>query len=700
MDKVAALKIAFVDRITLLSFIRLLTLGGDFQIIWYFDPISPFAHRVLKIFKKMGFIRADVRRVENHIGQVRDIAGESEYAKSFREALNTCVKIKREILAQDPFLKKMGKIWDSNKIFLDFGKKIEPEVRTEFLRIAMVEWIIRTQLGVPLSHYVLMIKRTLWFPYIKSYAKSRGVRLVAYREPFSIKGVSEVVSKFSWFYGRVTPSLFKALQVRLRAAKAALHQQRTRDESKVAEQPNTPKIGVKFYVHLNFDFSRPSDFFWLNGSSLPYSKILLYDYYSDKELDPKTQSDLKEHGIKVIGVIGRGPGISPWISTSQILPVLFKNVAKIFLAAMLCLLRGKGVSLYFLERLLNLAVWYAYWYDFYAFNNVRVDIAPSFSTSVGQVLALDALDAVSFAYQYSLFFIVPSPQNSSGEDVQFVYSRLSEELLWRSFGAPVRRYVRIGCVHSNGVMDEGFSNIIEKTRKKLKDNGVRFILCYLDEGSMNRWNYPLQDEDSASDYEYLLKWLLSDPTLGIVVKPKKQKTLQQRIAMISTLFDQARQTGRLIILGSEDFGSAIYPSVAALVGDVCIGHLVGASAAFEARLAGVPTVLIDALGLTNHPFYKWGRSGVIFDNWESLRTAVEKYKVEPKAHPEFGDWSSGVKELDPFQDGQAGLRMGLYIQWVYEALKQGVPKEEALKTATKSFEQQWGKGHVTFGNGD
>ena len=75
LDKVAALKIAFVDRISLLSLVRLLILGRSFHVIRFFDSITPSAHRILKVCNKMGFLHAEVSRVENHIGQARDIPG-------------------------------------------------------------------------------------------------------------------------------------------------------------------------------------------------------------------------------------------------------------------------------------------------------------------------------------------------------------------------------------------------------------------------------------------------------------------------------------------------------------------------------------------------------------------------------------------------------------------------------------------------
>ncbi len=109
-----------------------------------------------------------------------------------------------------------------------------------------------------------------------------------------------------------------------------------------------------------------------------------------------------------------------------------------------------------------------------------------------------------------------------------------------------------------------------------------------------------------------------------------------------------------------------------MVADVCIGKLDGSTAALEARLAGVPTVLIDTEGFRSHPFYRWGRDRVVFENWKSLRAAIQRYRFAPEAYPGFGDWSPGLDGLDPFKDGHAGLRIGLYIAWVYEALKKGM----------------------------
>jgi hypothetical protein len=369
--------------------------------------------------------------------------------------------------------------------------------------------------------------------------------------------------------------------------------------------------------------------------------------------------------------------------------VLLRTVLKLAFGIVSCSARGEWVSLYYIYRLLVLAIDYAYWYDFYAANRVRVNVG-TINTSVGQVLALDALNGISVAYQYSVSNLLsPTTLLSAGENVQFVFSPVFERL-WRCIEAPVDNFVHTGFIYDSAIREVRDCDRVVETRKELQDNGARFILCFFDENSVNRWNIPSPDEEAADDYEYLLKWLLAGPTLGIVFKPKKFTNLFQRIARVSGLIDQARQTGRCEFLPSDTFYGSIFPAEAALMADVCIGKLLGSTAAFEACLAGVPTVLIDTEGFRSHPFHAWGRGRVVFDDWESLRVAIEQYCAAPAAHPEFGDWLPGLNELDPFRDGQASLRMGLYIHWIFEALKRGVSKQAALAMAAEQFAQRWG----------
>ncbi len=101
----------------------------------------------------------------------------------------------------------------------------------------------------------------------------------------------------------------------------------------------------------------------------------------------------------------------------------------------------------------------------------------------------------------------------------------------------------------------------------------------------------------------------------------------------------------------------IFPAEAALASDLCVGKLSGSTAAFEARLAGVPTLLIDTEGFADHPLRALG-GRVVFDGWEALREAVARYRAGDRS---IGDWEALLGELEPFQDGRAAERMRSHI---------------------------------------
>ena len=234
-----------------------------------------------------------------------------------------------------------------------------------------------------------------------------------------------------------------------------------------------------------------------------------------------------------------------------------------------------------------------------------------------------------------------------------------------------------------------------ETRKELQQSGAEFVLCFFDENSVDRWDVPASNSEAAKEYTFLLEWLLEDPTLGLVIKPKKPTDLYHRLAQISRLIDRARRTGRCTFLTGDSLAGNVYPAQAALAADVAVGRLGADTAALEAQLAGVPALLVDEIALRHyHPFYEKGRGHVVFADWEELRSAVETYRTAPETHPDFGDWSPWLDDLDPFRDGKASQRMGHCINSVYEALEGGASREEALAQVQSEYVREWGNNRV------
>lgn len=664
-------------------------LDPSVQTIWHFEPIKPAAQRLLRIFRWLGLVAAQVRQIQHHVGQIRNGSGESEFVKLLGYGRDLCSKIKKEQLAKNPLIESMESEWARSKVLLYFEKLVEQEVRLECLRIGLVQWL-RTQLHVAPEECVLLIKRGQWFSYLQAHAREQGVPLIDYWYPWDLSP-TKAASRLLLASREALPIVWKAIQGRSRWGHAAVGLHSLQGQPDIKRQLPNSTIAVRYYHRkLSFDPIERSEFFWLNGLGIPYSEVLLYDYISDNPLDPDTLSQMNERGIRVLGF---GPGVPVWFPTRRMFTILLRIWLKLTLGLLTCWSRGQWVSLYYIVGLVALAVDYAYWLDFYATNRARVNVTPAFNSRVGQILALDALDAVSVAYQYSVVGF-PTAQINSGENVQFVFSPATEKR-WRSIGLPVDYFVHTGFMDHGAV--EAIRNLdrVAKIRRELQENGACFILCFFDENTANRWDIQASDKDAARDYHYLLNWLLADPTLGVVFKPKKSASLFQRIACISGLVERVKQTGRCSFLTSDNLIGSVFPAEAALMADVCIGKLLGSTAALEARLAGVPTLLLNIESLSIQPFDTWGRGQVIFDDWESLRVAVERYRIAPQAHPEFGDWSPLLDDFDSFRDGQASLRMGLYIRWVYEALKQGASRQAALAIAAENFGLRWGKQHVT-----
>ena len=681
----------FVDQLNHSSIAQVAFRARSCEIVWHFEPIAPSAQRLLGIFRQLGLIRAEVRRVDHHIGEIRNEAGESQYVRLLDCARAICSKIKREQIGSNPLIEAMGREWATSKVVFYFVKLLELEIQRECLRIGLVEWILQTQLGVTRAQCAVMIERKHWVSELEAHARSRGIRLVTYRQPWNLAKRSPTWSRIFRAFQEVLPVLMRDFMGRLRKLAARGRTQHWRGKPSFERQPPNSTLAIRYWHRtLSFESTERSEFFWLHGSGIPYSEVLLYDYVADEPLDDEALGELNSRGVRLLG---RGPGIPAWRPTSGVFVILFRTLLKLTIGVLTCLARGQRTLVYYISGLLALAAEYAYWYDFYAANSVRINVG-SLNTSVGQVLALDTLNGVSTSYQYSIYPIVcPTALLSSGEDIQFVLSPIFEDL-WRTVEAPVNGYVSTGYIYDGAIRMIRSLNRSKEGRKQLHDNGASFILCFFDESSVSRWDIFASDEDATRDYEYLLQWLLSDPTLGIVFKPKKSRNLFQRIASVSGLIEEARQTGRCKLLTSDNLVGNIYPAEAALMADVCIGKLAASTAALEARLAGCPTVLVDVEGFRNHPFYGWGRGRVVFEEWESLRVAVERYRSRPAAYPEFGDWSPALNDLDPFQDGQASMRMGLYLSWVYEALKEGASKQDALALASKQFAERWDKQQV------
>ena len=691
------MKAVFVDSISLASMLGIARLGRSVETIWHFEPVAPTSGRFIGLFRRLGLIRATVRLVENYIGQAQSDKEHRTWTTAQQQApLDITSAILEAEVRRNPSIEHLSNRWPKDKVLHFFRQLITPEIHRHCLRVALASWIGLTQQVSPQPSLVLMIRRDRWFSYLEPYARERGIRLIGYRRWRGPAGGIQPVL-------RLLRTCRKRLPGLLPAVTGLLLQQvmpGTAAVNSLSVNGNHPSpratIAVESDFHkLSFDPTERTPLFWLDGSGIPYSEVLVYDYASSAPLDQETSSTFKERGVRVFGW---GPGIPSWRPTPRSFTMFLGLVFSLGLSVIKIGAKGKWVSAYYIKSLIILARDYSYWRDFYSVNKVGINVSTNVDLGVAQILALDDLDATSVGYQFSVALDYAAPALSNGENVQCVFSSAFEPV-YRRMGAPVGRYLHTGFVYDSALHAVRQSGRSEAVREQLRHKGAEFVLCYFDENSYNTWTSPYHHQDTAKDYAFLLQWLLDDPSMGMVFKPKRSENLFQRLSSISQLIGRAQSTGRCKFLLSEHHSGSIYPSEAALAADVCVGLLSAPTAAFEARLAGIPTLLIDTHLEPDHPILAWGRGRVVFDDWPSIRAGVEQYRTSPESHAEFGDWRPGIGDFDPFQDGQGTLRMGQFIRWVYDAKKLGESKNDALEFASRMFCERWGDGHLTRGSG-
>ncbi len=692
----------FIDEVSVISVVYLIFYYRSAAYVWHFHPISRNLSLLIYILRTIQLIRAEFQQVTNHVGQIKDTNGEWRLNDIYHEIGNMSRTIIEQHIEKNTLVEFFYHLWEKNKVLMYFDKLFEKELKFECMRISLSEWILRTKIPGTNKSGLVLIKKKKWFPYIESYGLEKGLQVDGYgssgfwlisgiynwvlvnllklREPIIIRtygtdtmaksSVMSAVDRFKGFTGKGKTRneyKFKAIQ---------------NDSNKDHGTPCT--IGI-FYGSgkISFKATERSELFFLNSSDFSRSQFLIYNYHTKQPLEDRVLEQLR---LKRVKIIGHGPNVPRWKPTRFMYRSLVQLSCKLLYKALSEILKGRWIGAYYIEKLLLLVKEYCYWYDFYSEHNIKINIGKS-NFTIGQILATDSLNGISLGYQYSISNInFPSASLSAGEDVLFYFSADYKDLI-QCRNAPVKSFVRTGYIYDSAFEEIAHSDQVHTIRKQLHDNGAEFILSFFDETPKNFWFTGYSDEELTREYKFLLKWLLADKSLGVIFKPKRSNNLFKRLNKIDHLIHEAMLTRRCRFLTSKTNVGSIYPGEAALISDLSIGKLLGCTAAMEAQLIGIPAVLIDEEGYRTHPFYQWGEDKVIFDSWETLKTAVDRYRSKPEELLRFGQWTHVLDMLDPYRDGKGSLRMAYYIKMIYDALQSGKSKAEAISFAYESVKR-------------
>ena len=537
---------------------------------------------------------------------------------------------------------------------------------------------------------VLLLERRPWQAVLHAYARRQGVVPIdggrvfrprqMVRDRLRPGGVAVVrrwrdIAGHFWFLLRHGASVRDAMALRPAAARTE----------------GGPKIAVEDLGQFNLnDPAYYSDLFFWQESEMDGRDILLTFVAPQEALDRAKLTQLQEHGITALALY-------PGATTVAEVPIFTHTRRwrrRPAAAAPSVGWQRSWEWRWMQEKIENYDVVREYWSALFAAHDVKLYLTwYRVDERIYPIAeALRRLGGVTGIYQRS-FQVDPNPEMSVDVELVFGFSPLDAEVERRS-GSRIDYHVAVGYTADHRA--KYLRPAAEQIRHRLLTNGAERIVAYFDENSADDSRWHTGHEFMRENYVFVLERLLADPTLGLVLKPKRPSSLRRRLGPVAPLLKRALATGRCHLHETGPMHGSEPPVLAALAADLVVhGHLCGSTAGFEAALTGVPTVLLDREGWPGSLMFELGVGSVVFTNWIDLWSAVTDHLGRPGGIPGFGRWDALIDRLDPFRDGRAAERLGNYVDWVIKGLRAGQSRDAVLASAADRYASLWGADKIT-----
>ena len=687
------MKHIYVFRLSAFSLLAIVFSGLNYSHIYYYTD-TLFCRKIVKTMLYLRVLRSEPIRAEFNVGSIRDEEGGGILYSVVKDILKVRNVIRENEFANSVLIRNLGCYLPIEKIFVYLQRHVYRDIREVVIFINYARWNTRDNLCGNPENIVIFLERDLWSKYLVLFFSEKGLRVI---ETLSVVNsfYRNILSKL--YNLVISPRLYLKLLVTIRGFIPGRGNRERIVKVKAGSICNGYPVVSAIYTgrKITLDTKERSDFFWLIKSEIPHNRVLIIVDYIHKD-NLLSLFDL----VKLNPVQTRAPFLSHKDHSRKNEPPvwkpspLYKRELKkcLFLLFKSSVSKGIKFNTIFMRCLMDMTYFmmqYSYWYDFFVSNNIKVNLNKNsfLANYVPFNAALEKSGGVSIHYQESCFDYT-SGLHSVASDIVISFSP-HFQFVWAENNSSLNYSVSCGYLtdHSFKEVKKNADNL----RNQLLRKGVNYILCFFDENSSDGRMATRPNKRNMDTYKYFLQKVLSDKTLGIIFKPKAYDTLFHRLLPISDLIKEARDTQRCIFVDDgEDLISDRYPSETAQAADLCIGFLTGGTTILEAYLSNTPSVFLDLECMYSSDVYKWGRGKVVFDDKEDLYRAIQKYRQNPDSIPGFGNLDSWAKERDPFRDGKASLRMGQYINWVYERLADGDTRNEAIEYANRNFAKSWG----------
>lgn len=610
----------YVDRLTKASVRSLL--AGAVKSVVVLDELDAGQKKWLLTLNRKG---VTVNEANFFAGHLKNKEGESIYLASRRLAFEMSISSAGEVVDAHPLLQSINARYKRNTVLLSLAKE---------LALAIEPAVIRMQVAMALAYPAVP---SLWLVEPKYFSgdllKSRlpGVNLNFY-------GDAQPKLLF-WFKKLINVYLYHF--VRLFRFRVGWEQAETTGAA--------PSVLMVQEDNIRVDRTLRGQPHWLDLTE-PASKFTTY--ISDLKSLCFVSEDLRATPKSTLSLVGALITCKSWFrrGRSKVLNQLSENRLKVFRAAIMeCRSPQKAAALIHVyqllmnaERIGALAI----------FLNTKVFVTLELNGDAMQLVAED-LSIKTIAVQYSnLGFLAPCMLSTA--DYYVLFSAMYERVFATHNISPANWYV---AGYTYDCVAEMVRTKALARREMLLRSGADFVICYFDESvQTGKWGL-VSATDHLNEIHVLARAVLEDRSLGVVTKSQFMSNSPSRLYPNDKLIQRAIATGRFLELMDGKHRNDIYPSEAALIANICISHKFGATAALEAALAGVRTILLDHYSCRTLWDDIYAKANVEYTSMDKAMLAINDYRLDRSRDNSLGDWNPILHHFDSFRDGRAAGRL-------------------------------------------
>lgn len=649
------------------------------------QPISSIYYcQISRLFKP--FIYLYMRLTGYTTVEINDtILGEERInEESAYEYLHT--KIKEVLITA-------GKIW-SNQI--DVKKMVsennfDPTKIIEHLKESAFQEIYRPiELSIIASlksndRKILVLKRS---PFIKLFSNTIPLQVAYYRIFFShifhiTKRKNYIYDQFVtriYFAGRFFSSLKMIIRWFLLAITICMSKFFPRFKATPIRN-NSPNIGVDYWQR-RYRPDEMNEVFWINESQIPKHNFYSFEIW---DFDKKSQEEFAKIGINRVRLLKNPleffrffskynkikqsnchyltPDIHFLLTIPKLLINLFQygfyNYDRFWIA----------------QHLIRFQYSVQYWGNIYRQLNIQLvsSIVDTDTEKLAKAQSLENINGFFTGSHWSNFPMI-RVDNQKCYDVLLTWGNHFINNVLNSYPSMLKIVVGYPLDYSYKFHAAASKKIHDKYPHKYK-------LLYVDNIIAHDLPYSIQMQ---LDLCKMFCELLDEyNNLIVFIKPKKIHIFKEVVNNFPSLVSYLN-SNRIVLFHGTETGEKLCPAKIGMASDLTIGLGIS-SAAAECHFAGTPAFHADLTNFAKNAFANAGDGKIVFRDIPSLKQAVRQ-QINKGQQLNTKEFKKYYNTLDPFQDSQSYLRIGIIMKILFDLIKQGSDRLTIAKMAYEKYE--------------